>query len=301
MTTVQESGTGVNDEAFIEDNYTRVEDGIITTIENVKAPTSYTTDITVTVSASEVSTKWRYDEGAVAAWNEDESWLVKLANKRGVGLEDLDDLEGEEVYIEPGDGGDFSMYSEHPREMFDESEIEESITVEDRNTLESSSSDDKDIEADCMKYETVGDHFVCEIDGMHEIERDGGCNIIEVTVDTPYDEGCWQFKKPYSWDNSNVLVELAESRNYGNGNFTSLVGDEVLVKRENDEWVLNTANPRESTDTQSVSSDSTNATNSTNITDSPKLTYALALSFGLAIAVLLSLLIITQVLPEATI
>ena len=247
MVTVQESSTEVDDGAFIEDNYTRAGDGLITTIEVVKRFEGYSTDVVVTVSEPCSAGTWRYDEGVLATWDEDSCWLVKLAKERGVGLENLDDLEDEEVYIERNDEDEcWSMHAEHPREMFDESEIEGSITLENKKTLESRDevTEDEDIESDCMKYETSGDYFVCGITEMEEIERDGACNIIEVAVDTPYDEGSWQFKKPYAWNEDNTLVQLAESRNYGHGNFTSLVGDEVLVKRENNEWSLNTENPR---------------------------------------------------------
>lgn len=248
MSRIPESGTGQNSDSLVQDIYTRAGEGLIAEIESVEK--GYTGEkIILKVSELSNSHKWTYDVSKLGTWNEDKCWLVELAKERGYTLEEIQNLEGDEVYVEHKEDDTWSISSEHPRDMFDEEEISDSITVEDRQTLESrsdkscSDESEDDIELDCIQYETVGQYFVCEIDELNEIERDGACNIIECVVDTPYDTGEWEFRKPYGWDDNNPLVQLAESRNHGQGNFTDLVGDEVLVERNNNEWILETTKP----------------------------------------------------------
>jgi hypothetical protein len=245
MTKVSESGTGQNSDSLIEDVYTRAGDGLITEIDTVTRTYSGE-EIRIIVSEPSNAEDWRYEVGNLATWDEDKCWLVSLAKERGYTLEEIQKLEGEKVYVECSEEeSSWTMYSEHPSELFDEKDISNSITVERTKTLDSRSevTQEDNIEAECMKYEKIGDFFVCEIDKLNEIERDGACNIIECIVDTPYDRGKWEFKKPYGWNSDNTLVELAESRNYGKGNFTELVGDKVLVERKDNEWILETTPP----------------------------------------------------------
>lgn len=285
MSTISESATEQDSEAFIEDTFTRVDGGLVTEIESVEVLNirGMPKKIKIHIEKPERVGPWSYEHGKVATWDEDNCWLVELAKERGYGLEDLDGLEGEEVYVEPNDENEhWSMYSEHPREMFDEDEIGDSISVEGRETLESRDevTEEDDIEMDCMEYETKGDYFVCEIDELVEVERDGACNIIECVVDTPYDKGLWEFKKPYGWNEDNMLVQLSESRNYGQGNFTSLVGDEVLVKRDDNEWVLNAAPPHKY-------GDSTRVNQSDNKSDNTGLKMVATVTIVLLLVVLL--------------
>jgi hypothetical protein len=248
MTTISESGTEADSNKFIENDYLRIDGGIITEIERVDKLDirGHPSKIKIHVSEPDGVGPWSYEEPDIVTWDEDNCWLVELAKKRGYGLKNLDMLEGEEVYIEPNeDGGNWSMCSDYPDEMFDEDKISDSVKIEGKETIDKRErvSEDEDIEKECMEYETVGDYFVCKIDELVEIERDGACNVIEITVDTPYDEGVWEFKKPYVWNDDDPLVKLCESRNYGHGNFTSIAGDEVLVTRKGNEWVIQTSPP----------------------------------------------------------
>lgn len=247
MVTVQESKTKAREDAFIKDDMIRVDGRIITTIEEVRN-SDYSNHVFIDVSEPESIAEWKYDEAALKTWDEDSCWLVKLAKERGYELENLDGLEGEEVCIRyDGEEESWYMDSKHPRDIFDESEIQESISVDEKETLSSTDNltDNNDVEMDCMRYETIGEYFKCQIEEMNEIHRNGACNIIECVVDTPYDQAKWEFRKPYDWSEDNPLVQLAESRNYGNANFTELVGDDILVKRIEDEWQMTTEPPDE--------------------------------------------------------
>lgn len=103
-----------------------------------------------------------------------------------------------------------------------------------------------DIVEDCLEYETVGEHYICEVVDIREDERVKKQNKLIIEVDVPFGKRYWQFDKPYTWDGE--FAEFAELHGYGQGNFHELLGDEVVVMPEDDDeksWSLIKKTPHE--------------------------------------------------------
>lgn len=272
MTTIAESNTAFAKEKIVDADWARIGDGILTRIDDVEKKTVMaSTNFYVTVEDHDA--EWKYSRANVAAWVED-CFLVELAEERGYTIDTLQELQGELVYLRRKTDEDiWSMESEHPRDLFDENEIEAALgevpewATETETLAESEPFEQPDsvsVEAECMGFERKGEYFVCEIERIVEVVRPEQANGIRVCVATPYDDGIWEFKKPYSWDDENVLVQLAESLGYTESNFTDMVGERVLVKRNDagDEWVLNTTRVDDYRQNREASESSTTETQS---------------------------------------
>lgn len=234
-------------EPFIDVDFTRVDSGgIITQISGIKEKTAYR-EHKIMMKVEFRGICWGFEYKDVINWDSDVCSLVKLAKERDVKLANLKDLVGEDIYLyRKEDSSSWLFKTKDPNKMFEEDSIIQEHEETAEKTMKSVSnrdSEDDSIESECLKYRTIGEYFVCEMTDMNEIERKNRLNLIEIVVDTPYDEGLWRFKKPYDWSNDNPLVRLAEKRGYGQGNFTEVVGDDVLVKRSDDEWSLSLKDP----------------------------------------------------------
>lgn len=245
-------------DSFIEDDAIRIDGYVVTEIDKIeKCEPEEDEDygsVEMYVKDPEGAGPWTYDMREVLS-GDSSCWIVALAERRGYQVRNLDKLEGDMVYIQNKSDSDcWTMYKTHPREKFSSDTVDARLvstdserTVVEREDKQDIRSDESanQLEIDCVEYETLDEYLVCEIERLVEIECEKSCNIVRIEVDTPYGGGTWDFKKPYEWSEENPLVQLADSRGYGKINFTSLVGDDVLIKREDDAWKLDTTSVSE--------------------------------------------------------
>ena len=257
MATVQESNTfqRSNDEKgdFIQDDAIRIDGHVITEIDRIEKhepeeDEEYGT-VKMHIKDPYNAGPWSYDMREVLS-GDSSCWIVALAKERGYRVSNLDELEGEMVYIKDKSHEDcWTMFKEHPKDKFDSMAIDKRLINDDHGQIVAESKDTgsvfpedstSQLEVDCLEYRKLDDYLICEIEKMVEIESELGGNSVRIVVDTPYGGKIWDFRKPYEWSEENPLVKLADSRGYAKINFTSLVGDEVLVKREDGAWSLDT-------------------------------------------------------------
>lgn len=117
------------------------------------------------------------------------------------------------------------------------------MTVQDRNIQDKTDNTDKaeDIVDDCLEYEEeVGDYITAPITKIEEVEKEDEINKIELYIDIPFDTGIWEFDKPYKWDTDKFFPNLVENYNYSKYNFHQMIGENVLVKydEEDGSWYL---------------------------------------------------------------
>lgn len=256
MAVLEESQTREHSESedkFIQDDGIRIDGYVVTEIESIEKcepeeDEEYGT-VKMYVKAPRGAGPWTYDMKEVLS-GDNRCWIIELAEERGYDVQSLDKLEGDMIYVRNKPDKDcWSAYQTHPREKFSSNRLDARLLIKDGERTVVEREDKQDIhsdesanqlEIDCVEYETLDEYLICEIDRIIEIECEGICNIVRIEVDTPYGGNTWDFKKPYQWSDENPLVQLADSRGYGKINFTSLVGDDVLVKREDGTWKLDT-------------------------------------------------------------
>lgn len=108
-------------------------------------------------------------------------------------------------------------------------------------TIENEKDKAEDIVDDCLEYEEeVGDYITAPITRIEEVEKEDEINKIELHVVTPFDTVFWVFDKPYKWDTEEYFPSLVENYNYSKYNFHLMIGEDVLVRydEDDDRWFL---------------------------------------------------------------